>query len=215
MRVKNHKDRYSFAARNSMFVNSLVSLSAITSIILFFYIPHSSQIMIVISGMISIGYILPLVFRKRLRDIGRAKIVMISIVWALLPILSNIAPGQLTINSLIFLEHFAFIFALTIPFDIRDQRRDRRAKVSNLANQLGFSKLQIIFHLFTAGMIICALVLYVIGVYTFFVLIGITALAGIMWIANYPLEKVRREWYYLFFLDGLIGVKGLIYLLIL
>lgn len=204
-------NRYQFMLQHSLVTQLLVLMYALISGILFFFIPGSVQFALLVSGLISLGYILPLVFKKRLRDLGNAKIILISIVWALLPILSNLKFSHLTGNSLLFIEHFLFIFALTIPFDVRDQDLDKKAKVSNLANKLGISKLEklMLGCLLLASTI--AFFLYLSEIYKQQVFIAMILFYLLLYLSIQNLTNRKPEWYYLFYLDGLIAVKGLLY----
>ncbi|MFB6262099.1 MAG: UbiA family prenyltransferase [Bradymonadaceae bacterium] len=96
-------------------------------------------------GMAAVGYTLPLVRGgeggDRLKDLPGLKIVLIAGVWAgataLLPAIEvrgwNIDTEALWIGG----ERALFIFALCVPFDVRDAARDRRAGVQTLAHLLG------------------------------------------------------------------------------
>jgi len=92
-----------------------------------------------IAAIISLLYPLP-VYKfngkwLRLRDIPFLKIAMVSLVWS---IVTFIIPRQLNLDhfsttSLIqFIERFVFIFAITIPFDIRDVRYDKQATLPKI-----------------------------------------------------------------------------------
>ena len=88
---------------------------------------------LIVLAIVSMAYGLPIYKNPkgwmRLRDVPGLKIFLIAISWALvtegLPVLIN---GQ-KLEFLPLLERFLFIFAITIPFDIRDLRFDE----SNLA----------------------------------------------------------------------------------
>lgn len=94
----------------------------------------------------------------KLRDIPYLKIFLIAFVWSastiLLPVIQE---GQNILNTqviLLFTERFFFIFAITIPFDIRDMKVDRESGLKTiplLVNQkkaLTLSYLSLIICLF-------------------------------------------------------------------
>ena len=205
------RDRYVFMIENEQHAQISFVVTALISAILFLFVPLQTQIALVIAGLISLGYILPLVFNKRLRDIGIGKIFLISLVWALIPILSNLSIDQITPNTFLFLEHFFFIFALTIPFDIRDQDLDRKAKVSNLANELGLIKLSRIMVACIILASICALLLFMLSVYSTLVLVLHIVFYFFLFLVTKDLSRNHTEFYFIFFLDGLIALKGMIY----
>ena len=83
---------------------------------------------LIIMAIVSMAYGLP-IYKKptgwlRLRDVPGLKIFLIAVIWAFvtdgLPVLIN---GQ-KLEFLPLLERFLFVFAITIPFDIRDLRFD-------------------------------------------------------------------------------------------
>lgn len=93
-------------------------------------------------GIIGVGYILPILpGKKRLRDLGWAKIIMVGFSWAWLTAfipMWKIADGQLLISVIHTIERFCFIVAITIPFEIRDQKVDHAVGIKTIA--LRFSK---------------------------------------------------------------------------
>jgi 4-hydroxybenzoate polyprenyltransferase len=96
-------------------------------------------------GIITFLYSFP-VYKKgikifRLREVPLVKIFIISFVWSatcvLLPLIQSgkeIEYGSLL--SLIF-ERFLFVFAITVPFDIRDMEGDKKAGLKTLPLLLG------------------------------------------------------------------------------
>lgn len=84
--------------------------------------------------LISFGYTIPFIpYRRkyiRLRDVPGIKIFLITLVLGvttvLLPVLAYSDPGALTRSDVvfIFIRRMLFIFAITIPFDIRDMEYD-------------------------------------------------------------------------------------------
>ena len=104
---------------------------AISAVIgFYFFVPISQFIFLPIIGLgfVSIIYGLPIYKNRfhlfRLRDVPGLKIFLIAFVWSYvtegLPALINGEP----LYYLALLERFLFIFAITIPFDIRDVNYD-------------------------------------------------------------------------------------------
>ncbi|CAN5496639.1 hypothetical protein BH11BAC1_BH11BAC1_10010 [soil metagenome] len=88
----------------------------------------------IISGVLTLSYTLPMIRQKgkliRMREITYLKVFTVALGWTLitvvvplLPILQNISKEELTI---IMLRRFLFIYAITIPFEIRDMERERK-----------------------------------------------------------------------------------------
>jgi len=205
------ENRYTHALHHRSHAYYLICFSLPVAAITFFFLTRPIQIALIISGIISLGYIMPLLFKKRLRDIGVSKIILISMVWAVIPILSILEEGALTLILLLFAEHFFFIFALTLPFDVRDQELDSRSKVSNLANTLGLKNLRILLILCIILSSVCVLLLLSQSHYNLFLGMSFLVLLAVQLLATIRLSPTRGEMYYLFNLDGFILLKGLIY----
>jgi len=111
-------------------------------------------------GIISILYVLPVKYENRyysLRMIPLAKIFFLSYVWAsmtvIVPFFDQGGLGDIKVIQL-FLERFMFVFALTIPFDVRDLLRDKKEALKTLPMSIGICRsLQIsrVFLIFFVG----------------------------------------------------------------
>jgi 4-hydroxybenzoate polyprenyltransferase len=121
----------------------LTFIAALICLDCFFLFKQTGQQTVVLSGLFSVGYVLPILNGKRLRDITYLKIILIAIVWAIvcvvLPV-SLVGRGWGMPESLMFLEKALFIFALTIPFDIRDMKWDAETGVKTIPLSIGVKK---------------------------------------------------------------------------
>jgi 4-hydroxybenzoate polyprenyltransferase len=99
-------------------------------------------------AILTLFYTLP-VFRikeklLRLREIPGLKIFMIAFVWSAVTVLLPVIQSETTYDwmhiSLMILERCFFIFAITIPFDIRDLEADTRAGLKTLPVIYGHKK---------------------------------------------------------------------------
>jgi len=107
---------------------------------LFFILSSLQQVAIIVAGAISLSYTLPIFSKgKRLRDFAFIKIFLIAIVWALVSETIVLLETDSTIGFMIlpFIERVLFFIAITIPFDIRDQKVDKTSGVTTLATSLG------------------------------------------------------------------------------
>lgn len=82
-------------------------------------------------GLLTLLYAVPFLggFAKNLRNIPSIKIIIIGLVWAGVTVLIPLIDEKVSINSrvlLIFLQRFLFVIVLTLPFDIRDFRFDKK-----------------------------------------------------------------------------------------
>ena len=190
---------------------AMIMISLPVTVVTYFMLERPIQYALIISGIISLGYIMPLIFRKRLRDIGFSKIILISMVWATLPILTILDGSDIKLIILLFAEHFFFIFALTLPFDVRDQELDNKAQVSNLANTIGLHKLKVLLILCITLAAVANVLLYLLGYYNILILTLTLLMILAQLISTIKLSSSKGELYYLFYLDSFILIKGLIY----
>ena len=205
------QSRYSFAHQHKLMLIAMIIISLPVTAVTYFMLERPIQYALIISGIISLGYIMPLIFRKRLRDIGFSKIILISMVWATLPILTILDGSDIKLIILLFAEHFFFIFALTLPFDVRDQELDNKAQVSNLANTIGLHKLKVLLILCITLAAVANVLLYLLGYYNILILTLTLLMILAQLISTIKLSSTKGELYYLFYLDSFILIKGLIY----
>ena len=119
---KGHEHSYKdWIEKNRKAIYLLMFIAGSASLCLFFQFKLSTQIAILALGVISACY--PFVIRK----IPFAKIFIISFVWAATAMLLLVLENSIIISQHIilqFLSLFLFVFAITIPFDIRDVEYD-------------------------------------------------------------------------------------------
>lgn len=96
-------------------------------------------------AIITIAYSIPLIpingKLRRLRDIPFLKIFLISINWTLITVLLPVIHSEKPIDflhiSIISAERFLFMYAICIPFDIRDKTSDLESGLKTIPNQFG------------------------------------------------------------------------------
>ena len=119
-RGENHIRKHWLQANNKLLF-FFVFLSGIMSSYFFFQFQTFTQIAIVFSGVLS------LLYPFGLRKIPFSKIFTISLVWTMSTMLLLVFENNLLINQNVVLHlmsRFLFVFAITIPFDIRDLKYD-------------------------------------------------------------------------------------------
>jgi len=118
-------------------------LGLIGCAILFFFLPNKIKLLLVAPSIFSVAYVLP-IFKNnfRLRDFNYVKIFLIAIVWAYItatiPLFFERGNQISAYNILLIsIERMLFVFAITIPFDIRDYEIDKKANVNTLVHKFG------------------------------------------------------------------------------
>lgn len=116
-------------------------VSAFLAVYLYWQLSMALKIGVIIPGVISIAYVVPfLAAKKRLRDLNYVKIFMIVVSWAWVTVV--LSARELNMASMLpvvvmTLERALFVFAITIPFDIRDLQIDSDTEVKTIPSSLG------------------------------------------------------------------------------
>lgn len=182
--------------------------AAIGAAVFFFQLPFRLQLAAVAPSLISLGYVAPLPGgRRRLRDLGYIKIFLIAIAWSwitvLLPAL-ELGMGWSLPMVVMLLERACFIFAITLPFDIRDLEVDAFNRVRTLPALLGCRRTK-------ALALACLLAMaalaglnhhtdaYSAGAYTGILFSGMIAFV-LIWFS----DKVKHDYYFSGLIDGLM-----------
>lgn len=167
--------------------------------------------------VISLLYSYSYLGNKKLREIPFLKIFFISLIWAYTTVFIPLGgSGIIQYSSLIlmFFQRFFFIFAITIPFDIRDIEKDRRSNLKTIPTEkgAGFSKVLAIVALFLS------LILWMINkkgtgnVFHSLVPFLFSAIyAGVLIILSKP---QRKTFYYTFLVDGALVIQALMVFLL-
>ena len=124
IRISNghHHSRKNWTYKNKNLIYLLMTIGSVMSFYRFIDFNLNTQIAIVISGVLSILY--PFGIRK----VPFSKIFVISLVWTISTMLLLVLENKIEISQNIILHlisRFLFVFAITIPFDIRDIKYDQ------------------------------------------------------------------------------------------
>lgn len=118
-KIKNH-----YPGKNKSSTYFIMFISGIISVYHFYYFQVNTQIIIIAGGIISILY------PFGLRRIPYGKIFIISLIWVISTMVLIIVENEIAITlnvNLHLLTRFLFVFAITIPFDIRDLKYDKNS----------------------------------------------------------------------------------------
>ncbi len=102
---------------------------------------------LILPGVISFMYVVPLGKQKRWRDYALVKIFLVSSVWSTLTgLIPFVHTGLVDYSSatLLFFERALFIFAIAIPFDIRDMYVDDSSGLKTLPQVIGIRRSKIL-----------------------------------------------------------------------
>ncbi len=204
-----------------MYKWNLISLLLCTVPLGFFAlkIELDNYLPIALAVLISIMYPLPVYKYRgswyRLRDLPFFKIAMVSLVWGIVTVgiprqLSHLAWDMEGILQ--FSERFLFIFAITIPFDIRDVKYDKQPTLPKLLGVKGARLLSlglwasfIVLFLWNHSFPTIEKAFYMVGVTVFIV--------GYFLIKNASPD--RNPLYFSFWIEGLPILQIALYLLLI
>ena len=142
-------ERFAVISKFKNHITIYAVLAAIGGLYTFWQLENVLKLFLIVPAMISLGYVLPIFGKKRrLRDFDQIKIVLIAVVWALITVVmvvldqgENYFRNEQTHSFLLLtFERFCFVFAITIPFDIRDLKVDQATNVKTIPAMLGVQK---------------------------------------------------------------------------
>ena len=190
---------------------TLFSTAVVLGIWSFLLLESDIKLLLILPVIISLVYVIPTFKSQRARDIPYLKIFLISITWAMFYII----PSQSLLSSdvlAIFLEKFLFIFAITIPFDLRDLEIDSTTGLKTLVHLLHPEKALKLSASLIGMSLLVSIYLCKIEVYsmTHLIALAISYLTAILLIMK---SSKRSEFYYLAYLDGTILLQGFLIVL--
>jgi 4-hydroxybenzoate polyprenyltransferase len=222
---KNHQEskykRVRWIFRNFKLNVGITIMAFISLWPMFFFLVFESKILVVFLAFLSLGYALPLFQVKGkkigLRNITGLKLFLIAFVWALsvtlLPYLELNGQQFQNLSStpvlILTFQRFLFFAAITIPFDIRDIFQDKAFSIKTIPILFGEKKAYLMSQIMLFGSFLLLLILYqTIGFTTsFFALTTSFFLAG--WLI-FRSKWEKNEYYYFFYLDGILILQYLI-----
>lgn len=198
----------------SAFKNHIIfyaCIAAIGGLYFFWQVNFTIKMALIIPGILSLAYVLPFLSgKRRLRDLNFIKIFLVAIVWAWVSVLlPYLEIGKSTDSSLIymFLERAFFIFAITLPFDIRDLAVDAHNNVKTIPTHIGARQSKYL----AAAMMVFSILFVLLNFYTHFYSLwtafGLLISAFItVFVINYT-DRTEEDYYFTGLVDGLMLVQ--------
>ena len=202
--------RKSWLANQNIAIYLLMFCGSLVSTYQFFEFQLLTQVVIVIVGLLSVLY------PFGLREIPFSKIFIISFVWAISTMLLLVIENDIPLSknlSLHLTARFLFVFAISIPFDIRDLKYDAQNLIT-IPLFFGVSKSRFIAFFM---LLICG----VIAFYQYFenslLLSNLLALILLYFVSSIFVlksDESRREMYFSFWVESL-SILGYLLLVIM
>ena len=195
----------------------LTVLSGLFCFYAFFQIQTTTQLSLIVAATLSLAYVLPIFRGLRLRDLPFVKIFTIAFVWAFVTVILPVQELHKTMDintRLMFSEKALFIFALTIPFDIRDMDFDALTNIKTIPLSIGLKKAKYLAFL---SLIVCILFVFILNKNEIYstkqtILLTISYLASS--IVIYFTQKNRNDYFFYGLTDGMMIFQSLLTLLI-
>lgn len=125
-----HRQLWLQANKRGLWLITIVS--AVATVYFSLSLSNDSLVLLIPLGAIALMYPLPLFYWQkkwwRLREIPVVKIFLIALVWTLVSVGLLVTEHHIPLTTdvcLLFVHRLCFVFAITIPFDIRDLKYDR------------------------------------------------------------------------------------------
>ncbi len=206
----------------STFRNHIIiyaALGGLAAFVSFWYLNWNVQLALIIPAILSLGYVIPvLTGNKRFRDVHFVKIFMIALVWAAITVLLPTLEADIPLHASImwmFLERASFIFAITIPFDIRDLSIDEHTAVKTIPSTFGIPKSKLLAVSLLGFMLLLAYLNVQSGVYSPNTLIALSLSAFLSSALVYYSDKISHDYYFTGLIDGMMLVQYLLVFLLL
>jgi 4-hydroxybenzoate polyprenyltransferase len=206
------KGRYKIIAEHKSHIIIYAVLGFMGTFVFAFMLSWKTWLYMAVPGLISIGYIFPIFSRKekkRLRDFDDIKIYFVAGVWTVVSVvLPFIEYGHNSYSflTLSILEVFLFVFAITIPFDIRDLNVDSHNQVQTIPARIGIVQAKRIALLLLVLSYIMLLInvncLGFVSILNNYILIFISISYLVSYLLIYYSDNTRKDFYYTGFLDG-------------
>lgn len=223
-KVTKKNTRTLWVRKNLLLIKWLSIFSIIAACIIYLFFPFSTILFLLPLSLISLWYVVGLLkygkLNQPLREIPYLKIFLISFVWAgaccMFPLVVNSGYGiLLNIHVQLFCLAIAlFVFALCLPFDIRDFQDDHRMNIQTIPHGIGIYWTKMLSN----GMFIfSALIILILYFHGFidqastiaFIMTCITCIIFVVFIS-----PSRKDYYYSLFMESCLLMPFFIHLLI-
>ena len=191
--------RRAWIKKNSRLVHFLILLSGGFSLYIFFDFSVITQLAIMLLGILCFLY--PFI----LRSIPFIKIAVIALVWSNTTVLLLILENKIIIsyNEVLHLvARFFFVFAITIPFDIKDLEYDNK-NIITIPLFFGIRRSKLIASFFLFLSILIAVYQYNISSLILRHFLALIILYIIALVFVWKSDKKKNEMYFAFFGEGL------------
>lgn len=135
-------DRFGWSVHHRLWHYLFMSIGAAGCLFAALHLPQNILVACAILAVLSFSYSIPLLpfkDKKRLKDFGWIKILVLTSVWTIVTSVLPILYHDKLISAFPFeiMMRFVFMFTLCVAFDIRDMQTDMDAGIATLPNLIG------------------------------------------------------------------------------
>ena len=207
-------NRYTVITRYKFHIELYAVLGAIGAGLCFLFLKSNTQLAVVIPSLLSLAYVLPIFGnKKRLRDLDDIKIFLVAGVWAWITVILPAVEYELLPYRgivLCFIERTLFVFAITLPFDIRDLSVDGQTQVKTIPGRIGIYKSKILSAFCLLGAMSIAIVCWWEFYYTFPILVALVVLYLFTLGLIILTKQERSDYFFTGWLDGTMVLSGVL-----
>lgn len=161
IKQKDWQERFFYIARGQKYGYVYTFSCLLLALFWYYWLSPKVQLLLLMPGLLSIAYVFPVLRGgRRVRDIHFIKIFLIALVWAWLTVLVpayDLHLEKLYILKFMTVERFCFIFAITLPFDVRDLLLDNQQSVKTLPGLIGMPATRRLAFFFLSVMLLLVL----------------------------------------------------------
>ncbi len=207
--------RFRATASLERVLKTIVVLAIPVTIWFFLQLTIRLQLLLLPAGLLALGYTLPILRQRRLRDVNHLKTFLVATSWSWITVIAIAAEQHMATfvpALLMALERFFFIFALTLPFDLRDREVDAYLDVQTIPGRLGPGRTKMLAAASLGAMLLCAWLNYRGNAYSGGVLLAlaISGLSTFLLIAF--ADRFRNDYYFSGLIDGAMILQFLMVL---
>lgn len=206
--------RFAIIERRQRDILLYAVLAGLVTLISYCFLPRQVQRSAIIPGLLALGYILPLLRKgRRLRDIHYLKIFLIAAVWTWVTVClpaEDFHLGGFIPVWIMAVERAFFIFAITIPFDIRDWVIDQAAQVKTLPQHWGVQRARRIAAGLLLAMAFPIVLNYLINAYSPAAVIAFGLSIASTFFLLIKATPDKHDYYYTALLDGTMILQAVL-----
>jgi 4-hydroxybenzoate polyprenyltransferase len=212
-------ERYGVIVRFRHHIRVYAAVGLLGTLWSLWHLPWSVWLWLLVPGTLAMGYVIPILGseNKRLRDLNFIKIFLVALVWTWMTVVLPQVYYEYPLDSsiaLMVLERCFFIFAITLPFDIRDMKVDRESDVKTIPTVIGVQKSKYLSLICLLMMITLAGINYQIGFYDLSTWIALCISAAITFMLIHRSNEQSHDYYISGIIDGTMILQAMLVILL-